>query len=146
MNSVKDIGSEMECVKLGMRHTKDGHILSIVMHPNDTPEDILRDPVGQRYMAVFVRVNDHEEAVASPQVEDGLKAVKLAGTLCSDADFQLWMASKGYATGVSEEAATEGMRAYLGVTSRKELKTDADARAVLSRLRSAFVAEYRGGR
>ena len=101
---IRDIGSRMECVKLGMRHTKDGHILSVAIHPNDTPEDILRDPVGQRYVAVLVRVNDQNEPVPSQREEEGIRAVKLAGTLCTDPDFQMWMAQQGYAAEPTEQA------------------------------------------
>lgn len=140
---IRDIASNFEAVKIAMTQDKNGHVLKLSIHPNDTPEDIMRDPVGTRYQVAVVRVNDHGEPVASPAAEEGIRAVKLAGTLCTDPDFQMWMSQQGYASEPTEQAATEGLRIYLGVVSRRELRTDPDARAALARLRDAFVASYR---
>jgi hypothetical protein len=140
---IADMSQNVECIKIALTQDKNGFILKLALHPNDTPEDLLRDPVGQRYTVVFVRVNDQGQPVASPGADEGIKAVRLAGTLCTDPDFQMWMAQEGYASEPTTEAATEGMRIYLGVVSRRELRTDADARSALARLRDAFVADYR---
>jgi hypothetical protein len=126
-----------------MAQDKNGHVLKLSIHPNDTPEAIMRDPVGTRYQVALVRLNDQGEAIPSPTDDEGIKAVRLAGTLCTDPDFQMWMAQSGYASEPTVEAATEGMRIYLGVVSRRELRTDADARSALAGLRDAFVASYR---
>lgn len=146
MSEIREIASHFEAVKIAMTQDKNGFILKLSLHPNDTPEDVLRDPVGTRYTIALVRMNDQSEPVASPSTDDGIRAIKLAGTLCTDPDFQMWMVGKGYCVELTEDAVADGLRTYLGVASRKELKTDADARSALGRLRDDFVAEYRGGR
>lgn len=143
MSDIKEIGSKFECVKIAMTQDKNGHILKLSIHPNDTPEDLMRDLVGTRYMAVLVRMNDQNEPIPSQSTNEGQKALNLAGALCSDPDFQMWMASSGFATEPTEEATVEGLRVYLGIASRRELKTDADARSALAGLRDDFVRQYR---
>jgi hypothetical protein len=137
--------TQFEGVKIAMTQDKNGHVLRLSIHPNDTPESIMRDPVGTRYMVVLVRTNDAGEPVPSPVDEDGKKAVALAGTLCGDVKFQSWLARKGHTDDASEEAASVWLRKYLAITSRKELKTDSKARKALYDLRSEFVDDLRTG-
>jgi len=138
----KDISTKVEVVKVGMRHTKDGHIFSMAINPHDTPAELMRDPVGQRYLAVLVRLNDQDEPVSSKENEDGKKAVALAGTLCHDASFQEWLAATGEIDDMSEAAASVWLRKRLKVTSRKDLKVDDQARRRLDDVRAEFI-EYR---
>lgn len=143
MEDIRDIGTKFEARKIGMRHTKDGHIFYMACHPNDTPADLMQDPLGQRYLIVAVRLDDEDKPVASPSEQEGRRAIKLAGTLCHDGEFQMWMVTEGYAEEPTEEAVTKAMRDYLGVTSRKELKTNSEARKRLVALRDRFAAQWR---
>jgi len=143
--NIEEISTKFECVKLGMRHSKDGHVISFAIHPNDTPQDLMTDPLGQRYMIVAVRINEHDEPVASVLDAEGKRSVALAGTLCADNNFQEWLVRVGEVDEMSEVAASTWLRKYLGVTSRKELKTDSRAREKLSGLRSEFVSQLNHG-
>lgn len=143
MNDIREINTQFEGVKIAMTQDKNGHVLKMSIHPNDTPEDIMRDPVGTRYMVVLVRLNDQNEPVASQSTEDGIKAVRLAGTLCGDEDFQGWLVENNEAEELSEVAASVALRRMLHVTSRKELKTDREARNRLLAIRDEFAATYR---
>lgn len=142
----KEISSKFEAVKLRMTHDKNGHVLVLSIHPDNTPEDILRDPLGMRYMIVAVRVNDDGEPVAGKATDDGIRAIRLAAALCSDPEFHMFMASSGYADAPNEESTVEGLRAYLGVKSRSELKTDKEARRRLLDLRAAFADSFAASR
>jgi hypothetical protein len=142
----KDISTKVEVVKIGMRHTKDGHIFSMAINPDDTPADFMRDPVGQRYVAVFVRLNDQDEPVASKENEEGKYAVRIAGTLCSDDNFQQWLAINGDIDDATEAAASVWLRKHLNVVSRKELKDNAQARQKLMDVRAEFIEYMRTGR
>jgi hypothetical protein len=132
-----------ECRKIGIRHSKAGIILSVAIHPDEMPIDMVRDFLGQRYFAVLVRMNDQDEPVASKDIQEGNKAIKLAGTLCRDEEFQAWMVTIGMAEKPDEETVTEALRIYLGVTSRKELKSNHDARRKLLDLRTEFIESFK---
>lgn len=142
---IEEISTKCEMVKLGMRHTKDGHVLALAIHPNDTPHELLQDPLGQRYMVVMVRTNDQGEPVASAATADGMAAVKLAATLCKDARFQGWLCIQELADEASEEAAATALRQHCGIQSRKELRVNKAARDRLLALRDEFVHAVRSG-
>lgn len=146
MTDFEEMSSKFEAVKIAMNQDKNGHILKLSIHPNDTPEDIMRDPVGSRYLVVLVRMNDEGEPVASQSTEDGKKAVALAGALCGDENFQTWLVSTGDADEMSEMAATIALRKLLNITSRKELKVDAAARKRLLGIRDEFSHALRSGK
>lgn len=145
MSEIRDIHTQVEAVKIAMTQDKNGHILKLAIHPSDTPESIMRDPVGTRYMVVLVRMDDEGRPVASEQDEEGAKAVKLAGTLCGDDKFQQWLGMSGEIADMTEQAASQWMRQYLGVTSRAELKTNRQARDKLRGLRDEFVSAIKSG-
>ena len=135
----EEISTKFECVKLGMRHTKDGHVISFAINPHDTPQELMTDPLGQRYIIVAVRLDGEDKPVAPEITEEGKRAVALAGTLCGDEMFQEWLCISGETDKYSEEAASVAMRRLLGVASRAELKTNAGARQKLKEIRDNFV-------
>ncbi len=51
----------IEAKKYGLRQSKEGVILSFVLHPDDVTNAVLLAPVGQRGMLVFVPINDDEQ-------------------------------------------------------------------------------------
>lgn len=143
MSDLAEISSKIECRKIAMRQTDKGHVISLLVHPDDMPENLFRDPVGQRYMAVLVRLNDQDEPVADPQTEEGIKAVTAAGALCADPRFQGWLVINDIAEEASEEAAAAALRIECRVTSRKEFRVNQEARQRFFALRDQFVADLR---
>lgn len=129
-----------ECVQIAMSKDKNGYVLKLSVHPNDAPDELLKDPLGQRYMAVLVRLDDQDQPTAPPDDQEGRMAVKVAATLCADEKFQGWMCFNGYADEISEEAAAIGIRTYCGIPSRSYLKTNKEARAKFLGLRDMFIA------
>lgn len=140
---IRELAEHFEGTKVGFRHSKDGIILQIAVHPDELPIDIVKDRLGQRYQVALVRIDVDEQPVGSPDIEEGIRAVKLAGTLCSNPDFQMWLCFKQHADEVSESAAVEAVRRLLGVTSRAELKTNKKARNAMLALRDQFVLDMK---
>ncbi len=150
MDDIKEQTVTFEAVKVSMTQNKEGHILRLAIHPNDTPEDVLRFPVGTRFQVALVAINDEGQPEAGPVTRDGLKAIRMAAALCANEDFQAWMVREGLATMACNSAATEGLREYLGIGSRSELKANTEARESLYNLVAEFRAtfgkgEYKGG-
>jgi hypothetical protein len=142
---IADLASKFEAVKIAMTQDKNGHILKLAIHPNDTPEDMMRDPVGTRYLLVAVRIGEEGEATASPSVKDGIMAVNMAGALARDARFQTWLVQQEMADVISEPAAADAIRTHCGVTSRSSLKTNLQARRRFLALRDEFANDLRQG-
>jgi hypothetical protein len=143
MREIGEIATVFEGVKVGFRHVKDGIVLQLAIQPDDLPQDIVKDKLGTRYQVALVRIDADENPIGSADQEDGMRAVRLAGTLCTDENFQSWMAFSNYADEISEEATTEALRNLLGVKSRRELKTNKHARLKLYNLRDVFIEEMR---
>jgi hypothetical protein len=144
-DDIKTVATAFECVKIAMSQSKDGHILKLAIHPNDIPESVIRDLVGTRYQLALVRLDDESKPVASAVDEAGKKAVKIAGTLCGDENFQQYLAQMGYAEEMSESAASTYVREWCGISSRKELQHNSEARERLSGLREEFIDWLRRG-
>jgi hypothetical protein len=139
------LSSKFEAVKIAMNQDKTGFILKLSVHPNDAPEDIMRDPVGTRYLVVAVRIGDEGEAIASPSLRDGIVAVNLAGQLARDSRFQTWLVQQELSDVISEAAAADAIRTHCGVVSRSDLKTNVAARRRFLALRDEFANDLRRG-
>jgi len=53
--------SQFEGKKIALKQTKDGYAMTLAIHPDDIPDELMRDFVGARYMVVMVRLADNEE-------------------------------------------------------------------------------------
>jgi hypothetical protein len=138
-----ELSSRFEAKKIAMVQDKNGFVLKLSLHPNDAPEEILRDPVGQQYMIVAVRMDDQSQPVASPTQQQSILALRVAGTLAKDGRFQQWLALTGQADELSEDAAVKAIKAACGVESRTELRSNKDARDRLFGLRDEFYNHLR---
>lgn len=47
-----------EAIKYAYRQTKDGFVLSFVVHPSDMPDDMATAPIGQRFMVAYGAITD----------------------------------------------------------------------------------------
>jgi hypothetical protein len=90
---------------------------------------------GQRFMVVFVQLNDQDE----PQMP---RLSQVAGALCRSPDFWSWINDSSWEAISSEEDAKQYIYRACNVTSRSHLDTDERA-AHLFRL---LDAEYRKSR
>ena len=129
--------SQFEGKKVALKQTKDGIVMSLAIHPDDLPEELMRDFVGSRYMVVMVRLGDEEKPLNREEFA-GTQMVKLAGILCRDKDFWDYLYDDGQLFEKSEAACVDWMTAYLGVNSRSDIKTDANAQGLLKILNAKY--------
>jgi hypothetical protein len=117
---------QFEARKVALKQDRTGFILTLAMHPDEAPEEILRDFVGTRYACAVVRINDDE----SPMEYDN--RVKQAGMLCRDQDFQFFLGTD------SEDAAADKLCKHCGIESRTELHGNTNAKIIFDKLISSY--------
>ena len=131
---------QFEGIKTGLKQSKDGYVLTMAVHPDDLPDDLMRDFVGSRYVVVMVRLGDDEQPRNREHEFPGDHAVKMAGILCRDPDFWEWLHTKEWLMECNEKACASWLISYLDIESRKELKTNEEARDLFNRLKASFDA------
>ena len=116
MVSKNKMALQFEARKVALKQDRTGFILTLSLHPDEVPVEILRDFVGARYACAVVRINDDE----SPMQYDN--RVAKAGMLCRDPDFQEFLLCD------NEIDATHLLCKRCGIESRTELHGNVDAR------------------
>jgi len=99
---------QFEAVKVSLKQDRTGFILTLNIHPDEIPEELMRDFVGARYGVAMVRIQDDETATPYEN------RVKKAGILCRTREFQFWLFEEHGATSKTEEAATETVHKICG--------------------------------
>lgn len=120
--------SNFEAVKVAMKQDKTGYILTLSVHPDEVPDEIMRDFVGARYQVVMVRLNEQGEPLDRNAFRDPVKA---AGILCRDKKFSEYLLKTGQIEELSEKHASEWLKSECFIFSRAELK---DNRLACARL------------
>lgn len=138
MEKIKTL--QFESVKVALKQNKDGYVLTLCIHPDDVPLELLRDFVGARYQVVMVRLNDEDMPINREAEFDGSKSVRLAGILCKEKEFWEYLHNDEQIFLANETEATEWLRNYLGVQSRSELKTNVEARNRLNKVNEEYMA------
>jgi len=123
-----------EGVKVALKQDKTGYVLTLSMHPDDIPEDLLRDFIGARYQVVMVRIGGDESPMDRQAEFEGDKSIRMAGLLCRDPKFWKFLFDDSQIFEEDEESCTEWLRDYLAVQSRSELKTNEEARKRLDKI------------
>ena len=129
---------KFEGIKTSLKQTKDGYSLTLAVHPDELPEDLMRDFVGARYVVVMVRLADNETPLNREQSYPGDHAVKMAGMLCRDPQFWAWLFEREWLMDENENACIDWLTSFLHIESRKELKTNEVAREAFNQLRKSF--------
>lgn len=129
--------SQFEGKKVALKQTKDGHVLTLAIHPDETPDELLRDYVGSRYMVVMVRLGDDEQPINREEYA-GAQMVKLAGMLCRDRKFWDYLYEQGLLFETNESACIEWIKGYLNVVSRADIKNNLEAQGALKLLYSEY--------
>lgn len=125
--------SQFEGKKIALKQTKDGIVMSLAIHPDDLPEELMRDFVGSRYMVVMVRLGDEERPLNRDEFA-GAQMVKLAGMLCRDKSFWDYLHEGGQLLEKNEAACVEWLQSYLNINSRADLKINKGAQEELKEL------------
>jgi hypothetical protein len=129
---------QFEGLKVALKQNKDGYVLTLNVHPDDIPEELLRDFVGARYQVVMVRLGDDEEPLDRQEAFGGEQAIQAAAMLCRDPEFWDYLHDDLQIIDLSEKDASNWLRDAIGVISRSELKTNQAARENLARVRREY--------
>lgn len=128
-----------EAVKIAMKQDKTGHILTLNIHPDEVPEELFRDFVGARYQVVMVRIGeDNKPMVREQQLAPDY--VRMAGMLCRDKSFHLFLVDGGHTFEDTAEAATTWLKEWVGVTSRADIPKSQNAITKLLAIYEEFQA------
>jgi hypothetical protein len=120
---------QFEARKVALKQDRTGFVLTMSVHPDEFPSELLRDFVGARYACVMVRINDDETPVVYKN------RVQQAGMLCKNPNFQKFMNTKG------EDATVKALCDRLGVDSRTELNGNSLAQSLFDDLMAEFENE-----
>jgi len=112
---------QFECRKVALKQDRTGYVLTVVIHPDEIPEELLRDFVGSRYGVAMVRIADDESAVPYQN------RVMQAGMLCRTREFQYWLKETKLLERISEDEAINALYKLCVINSRTELNGNADA-------------------
>jgi hypothetical protein len=130
-----------EAIKIAIRQDRNGYVLNLAIHPHEVPEDLLRSPVGTRYM---VGMAEFEQASFEAEqdiiaIEDyGKKIVKKAAIICRRKSFINWI-------GVENEVqASIWLKSALKINSRSELRDNLKAQAAFVELMEEFEDSING--
>jgi len=149
MDRAKDYTLSFEAVKTSFRQTKDGYHLTLVLHPNDVPQDLFSSWVGTRYQCAMVQLSDDDQPMKTKESIESDANIQQAGMLCRSPRFQTWIHQRALTDieerdvwGESEEDHTVRVLTKLcGISSRKELATDLEGRKIFKELCDAYIEE-----
>ena len=114
---------QFEAVKIAMKQDRSGIILTLNIHPDELPTDLMRDFVGARYQVVMVRLNDENRPMSRDQ-EYSRDPVRTAGILCRDKQFAQYLFEKDQIFEKNEADVVTWLKMELDIESRSELKEE----------------------
>lgn len=116
----------VEVKKHSYRQTKDGIVISFVMHPNDVSPELAASALGTRYMAALVEIGDDEQPVEKPKRSwDQLSVGEQAGIRCGEMAFRQYLAvDDPNFQSYDLDMAAEELRHRFNVKSRKDIPAD----------------------
>lgn len=117
---------QFEARKVALKQDRTGFVLTLCIHPDEIPEELLRDFVGARYGCALVRIQDDESAT------EYNNRVRDAAILCKQESFQNFLATE------SEDDAANELCKRCGIDSRSELNGNRRAQEAFD----ALVKEY----
>lgn len=129
--------SQFEAVKVALKQDRTGYVLTMSIHPDEVPDEILRDFVGSRYQVVMVRLTEEERPMNREQ-ELSKDMVRVAGILCRDEKFWQFLFEAGEIIDKSEEETITWLKNYLGVRSRSEIAVNAKATEKMMGIKQEF--------
>jgi len=152
MDGMQNYTLNFEAVKTSFRQTKDGYHLTLVLHPNDVPQDLFSSWVGTRYQCAMVQLSDDDQPVKTKDASESDALIQQAGMLCRSSRFQEWIheymqtdPEERDVWGENEEQHTARLlRKACDIESRSELKEDMGARQKFETLCQSFIDEVEG--
>ncbi|HEV2673270.1 MAG TPA: hypothetical protein VGV37_01930 [Aliidongia sp.] len=131
-----------EALKYAYRQTKDGIVVSFVVHPDDIPDRMASAPLGTRLILSVAEMAD-DDTPAQPDA-DRARLVQQAALLPKEVAFRRWLfdfeVSDDRAPEFTEDEAKVELRRRLGVASRADIKTNSAAALRLVEMRNAYLS------
>jgi hypothetical protein len=128
---------QFEAVKMALKQDKNGYALTLSVHPDMVPEELLRDFVGSRYQVVMVRVSEDERPMNREQ-DLSRDYVRMAAILCRDSRFQNFLVESGQLFDADEQLAVDWLKNELNVKSRKDIQDQPQAQSRLMSIKQEF--------
>jgi hypothetical protein len=125
---------QFEVLKVALKQDATGYVLTVKIHPDEVPDELLRDFIGSRYMVAMSKIESDESG------HSYFNRVKQAGMLCRTTEFQKWVAATGEDEEFSEELAADFIYSYCEIESRTELNGNKAAQ----KLFDALVLDFEG--
>ena len=119
---------QFEAVKVALKQDRTGFVLTLSIHPDEAPDELLRDFVGARYGVAMVRIQDNETATHYDN------RLKKAGMLGRSTKFHLWLRKENALTIDGEADAVEAIHRICGIYSRTELNGNKDAQKLFDEM------------
>jgi hypothetical protein len=119
---------QFEALKVALKQDATGYVLTIKIHPDEIPQELMRDFIGARYGVAMVRINDDE----SPMVVKN--RVQKAGMLCRHNWFHRFLEECYEMSNANEATATRFLHDICGISSRTELNGNVDAQQAFDKL------------
>lgn len=159
----KQSGYRFECRKDALRQTQNGGVkVTFTIHPQEMPQALYSDSMGQRYVAVIVPINEDETPrltpAPSPQVGTASAPISSAQAGSKPKNYtaaakllaqneKFWdflHMTKNYSSACPEHAE-KYIETYCGVTSCKDIKDGTEAGRKFAKLYAEFMEWERVG-
>ena len=141
---VKQATVIFEALKSRMYQNKDGHYLTLKIHRNDIPEELIRDDINCRYYVTVTPIGDDEKPAPHRERSEGEFLVAEVGRLTRDKSFQEFLvetnrlSEEDFLNDDYEEVTANFLRNHLNVVSRAELKGNILAQESWQTLRGEY--------
>jgi len=96
----RDVAIEFECKKDGLKQVQSGDVkLTLTVSPLDMPNTLYSDPMGQRYIAVIVPLNDDETPKETVKPKSFATSAKMLAkdeafhSFCKSVDYDAWLSA-----------------------------------------------------
>jgi hypothetical protein len=123
---------QFEARKVALKQDRTGYVLTLSLHPDEIPEELLRDFVGTRYGCALVRIKDDETATVYNN------RVKQAGMLCRTPSFHRYVESRFKLEDADEDVSASVVCSICGIDSRSELNGNTTAQSLFDELTKEY--------
>ena len=127
--------SQFEGVKVAIKQDRTGYVLTLSVHPDEIPNEILRDFVGARYQVVMVRLGEDERPVNR---ENFIDVVKISAIVSKDPHFHRWLDETGESFAADEAYAVDWLYTKCGIKSRAEFRVNGEAAKIFLSINEEF--------
>lgn len=135
-----DAALHCEARKWSYRQTKEGVVISFLLHPNELPDGLALAALGTRFMLAVCEIGDDEKPVnqkeKQPKSFKDMSFAQQAGMLCNDPSFQKFMKET---TDFTHGDVPLMVRQFCGVESRKDILPGTSAATMWI----ALISDYR---